>query len=80
MDDKELLIRQSVLLEAVIKKVDNIETKIDSINDDQIRQLDKAQGIMAEKVGRLEKIIYGAIAVIFAQSIAMIVLWIQRKS
>lgn len=80
MDDKELLIRQSVLLEAVIKKVDNIETKIDSINDDQIRQLDKAQGIMAEKVSRLEKIIYGAIAVIFAQAIGMIVLWIQRKN
>lgn len=80
MEDKELLIRQSVLLEAVIKKVDTIETKIDDINDDQIRQLDKSLGIIQEKVGRLEKIIYGAVAVIFAQTVAMIFLWIQHKN
>lgn len=80
MEDKELLIRQSVLLEAVIKKVDTIETKIDDINDDQIRQLDKSLGIIQEKVGRLEKIIYGSIAVIFAQTIALILIWIQHKN
>jgi tetrahydromethanopterin S-methyltransferase subunit G len=80
MDDKELLIRQSVLLEAVIKKVDSIETKIDLINDEQIRSLDKGQGILQEKVGRLENIIYGAVAVIFIQVVALIFLWIQRKS
>jgi len=80
MEDKELLIRQSVLLEAVIKKVDTIETKIDDINDDQIRQLDKSVGILQEKVNRLEKVIYGAIAVIFAQVIATIFLWIQHKN
>lgn len=80
MEDKELLIRQSVLLEAVVKKVDAIETKIDDINDDQIRQLDKSLGIVQEKVGRLEKVIYGAIAIIFAQTIALIFLWIQHKN
>lgn len=80
MEDKELLIRQSVLLEAVIKKVDIIENKIDDINDDQIRQLDKSLGIIQEKVGRLEKIIYGAIAVIFAQTIGIILIWIQHKN
>lgn len=79
MEDKELLIRQSVLLEAVIKKVDVIETKIDDINDDQIRQLDKSLGIIQEKVGRLEKIIYGAIAVIFSQTVALVILWLQKK-
>lgn len=79
MEDKELLIRQSVLLEAVIKKVDIIETKIDDINDDQIRQLDKSLGIIQEKVGRLEKIIYGAIAVIFSQTVALVILWLQKK-
>lgn len=79
MEDKELLIRQSVLLEAVVKKVDTIEVKIDNINDEQIRTLDKGQGILAEKVGRLEKIIYGAVAIIFAQTIALIFLWLQHK-
>lgn len=80
MEDKELLIRQSVLLEAVIKKVDVIENKIDDINDDQIRHLDKSLGIVQEKVGRLEKLLYGAIAIIFTQAIAVIFLWIQHKN
>lgn len=79
MEDKELLIRQSVLLEAVIKKVDAVESKIDSMNDDQIRKLDKGQGILDEKVGRLEKMLYGAAAIIFAQTIATIFLWLQHK-
>ena len=80
MEDKELLIRQSVLLEAVVKKVDNIETKIDNINDEQIRQLDKSQGILIEKVSRLEKIVYGLIALAIAQGIALISSWIQHKN
>lgn len=79
MEDKELLIRQSVLLEAVIKKVDVVENKIDSMNDDQIRKLDKGQGILDEKVGRLEKMLYGAAAIIFAQTIATLFLWLQHK-
>lgn len=79
MEDKELLIRQSVLLEAVIKKVDAVEGKIDNMNDDQIRKLDKGQGILDEKVGRLEKMLYGAAAIIFAQTIATIFLWLQHK-
>lgn len=79
MEDKELLIRQSVLLEAVVKKVDNIETKIDNINDEQIRTLDKGQGILVEKVQRLEKMLYGAAAIIFAQLVATIFLWLQHK-
>ena len=80
MDDKELLIRQSVLLEAVIKKVDVVESKIDSINDGQIREMDKSVGILKEKVDRMEKIIYGAAAAIFVELIALIALWIKRKN
>lgn len=80
MEDKELLIRLSVMLEAVVKKMDNIEIKVDNINDEKIRQLDKTAGITSEKVTRLEKIVYGAIALIFAQSIALVFLWIQRRN
>lgn len=80
MEDKELLIRQSVLLEAVVKKVDTIEVKIDNINDEQIRTLDKGQGILAEKVGRLEKIIYGFCAIVVAQALAIAFLWIQHRN
>lgn len=80
MEDKELLIRQSVLLEAVVKKVDSIEVKIDNMNEDQIRNLDKGQGILQEKVNRMEKMIYGAAAIIFAQLIATLFLWITRKN
>lgn len=80
MEDKELLIRQSVLLEAVVKKVDSIEIKIDNMNDEQIRSLDKGQGILEEKVNRMEKMLYGAAAIIFAQLIATLFLWITRKN
>lgn len=80
MEDKELLIRQSVLLEAVVKKVDTIEVKIDNINDEQIRTLDKGQGILVEKVSRLEKIIYGLIAIALTEGIAIISSWIQHKN
>jgi hypothetical protein len=79
MEDKELLIRQTVLLEQIGGKVNAIEAKVNAMNDGEVRELGTQQAVTKEKVSRLENIIYGAITVIFAQAIALIVLWIQKK-
>ena len=79
MDDKELLIRQTVLLEEIGKKVTAIEGKVNSLNDGEVRDLGTQQAVTKEKVARLENIIYGSIAVIFVQAVALIVLWLQKK-
>lgn len=79
MEDKELLIRQTVLLEEIGKKVGVIEGKVNSMNDGAVRELGTQQAVTKEKVSRLENIIYGAIAVIFAQVVGLIILWIQKK-
>lgn len=79
MEDKELLIRQTVLLEQIGSKVNAIEAKVNAMNDGEVRELGTQQAVTKEKVSRLENIIYGAITVIFAQAVALIVLWIQKK-
>ena len=79
MEDKELLIRQTVLLEEIGKKVTLIEGKVNTMNDGAVRDLGTQQAVTKEKVSRLESIIYGAIGVIFIQAVALIVLWIQKK-
>lgn len=79
MDDKELIIRQTVILEEISKKVAAIEGKVNNMNDGAVRDLGTQQAVTKEKVSRLENIIYGAIAVIFAQAVGIILLWIQKK-
>lgn len=80
MDDKELLMRTAILMEGLVKKVDSVESKIDSINDDQIRNLSEVQAVLKEKVSRMEKFVYGSATIIFVQIIAMIFLWIRQKN
>lgn len=80
MEDKELLIRQTVLLEQIGNKVTAIETKVNAMNDGEVRALGTQQAVTKEKVGRLENIIYGSIAVIFVQIIGLIFLWIQSSA
>lgn len=79
MEDKELLIRLTVLSEEITKKVTIIEGKVNGMNDTTIRELGTAQAVTKEKVSRLESIIYGTIAVIFIQIIALLALWLQKK-
>ena len=79
MDERELVIRQTVLLEEIGKKVTAIEGKVNLMNDGAVSDLKTQQAVTKEKVSRLESIIYGAIVVIFAQVIGLIFLWIQKK-
>ena len=79
MEDKELVIRQIVLLEEIGKRVNAIEGKIESMNNDKIQGIDKGLAITQEKVSRMEKIVYGALAVVLANLIGLIFLWMQKK-
>lgn len=79
MEEKEIQIRQIVLLEEVSKRVNVIEGKVDSMYNDKLHTLDKGLGITQDKVSRMEKIIYGAITVMIAQAIGLIFLYLQRK-
>jgi len=77
MEDKELLIRQTVLIEEIVKKVTIIEGRLNQLNDEEVRELATQQAVISEKVARLETIIYGALSIIFIQIVALIFLWIQ---
>jgi len=79
MEDKELLIRQTVLLEEIGKRMTAIESKLNQLNDEEVRELGTQQAVTKEKVSRLENIIYGAIGVLFVQIVALIFLWIQSS-
>lgn len=79
MEDKELLIRQTVLLEEIGKKVSAIEGKVNALNDGEVRELGTEQAVTKEKVRRLESIVYGALAAIFALVASVIKLWLQQK-
>lgn len=68
MDDRELLIRTSVLLEAALKKIETLESKVDGV------------GVLKEKVDRMEKTVFGALAAVFVEIIARIAIWIQQKN
>lgn len=68
MEDKELLIRQSVLLEEIGKKIDSMEKKIDSYP------------VYKEKTRRLENIVYGSVAFIIIQLVAELLWVLQHKN
>jgi cell division protein FtsL len=79
MDDKEILIRQSILMEEMGKRVIDMEGKVNKIYDIQIGITASELAVHKEKIGRLEKIVYGLITIIAVQVISIILLWIQPK-
>ena len=79
MEDKEIIIRQTVLMEEMGKRIINIEVKVDKINETQLGKTEARLAVSEEKVNRLERIVYGAVAFIIIELISIIMLWIQPK-
>lgn len=79
MEDKELLIRQIVLIEEMGKKVNAIEGAVTMMKDGHVVQTQSRLAVSEEKISRLEKIIYGSIATIIVQGFAILILWLQKK-
>lgn len=79
MDDKEILIRQTVLMEEMGKRIIDIEGKVDRINETHLGKTESRLAVSEEKVNRLEKLVYGAVAVIIVNLISIIFLWMQPK-
>ena len=78
MDDREILIRQTVLLEEIGKKVTAVETKVNSMNDGHVMKTESRLAVLEEKNDRLEKVVYGSIAIITVQLISLIFLWLRK--
>lgn len=78
MDDREILIRQTVLLEEIGKKVTAVETKVNGMNDGHVMKTESRLAVLEEKNTRLEKIVYGSIAVILGQALSLIILWLKK--
>jgi cell division protein FtsL len=78
-DDKEILIRQTILMEEMGKRVVDMEAKVNKIYDTQIGVTASELAVNKEKISRLEKIVYGAIAFIIVNLVSLVVLWIQQK-
>lgn len=74
-----MLIRQSVLLEQIVKKIDELEGTVRVLRDTQLSKTESRLAVSEEKVNRLEKIVYGSLAVILINLVSMILLWIQQK-
>lgn len=78
MEDRELTIRQTVILEQIVKKVDEIERKVNGLNDVYVMKTESRLAVLEEKNGRLEKIVYGFIALVLTQGISLIILWLKK--
>lgn len=80
MDDREILIRSTVLMEGFATKLDSIEKKVDRMSEDNVRKLEQEVAIQKEKLTRMEKIVYGTVAAIIANLIGIVFIWITRKN
>lgn len=78
MDDKEILIRQSVLLEKIGEKVNAIENKVNLMNDGHVMKTESRLAVSEEKTAKLEKIVYGALGIIFIEMLSIVVLWLKK--
>lgn len=79
MEDKEILIRQSVLLEKIGEKVNMIEASVNAMKDGHIMKTESRCAVMEEKIGRMEKIIYTLGALLAGTIISSVTLWIQKN-
>lgn len=77
MDDKEILIRQTVLMETMSKQITVMGDDLKDLKENSNGHTTRT-AVLEEKVSRLEKIVYGAIAVIAAQFVSIIILWLQK--
>ena len=80
MEDKqqEQLIRLSVMLEELVRKVNIVSDKIDAINNIHIRETDSRLAVYEDKVKRLEYIIYGVITITVGQAIGLLTMIIKN--
>lgn len=67
----------TILLEQVSKKVDLIGDKVERMKDGQIAAATTDIAVLQEKTNRIEKIVYGACAVIFVETIGLILSFIK---
>jgi hypothetical protein len=77
MEDKEILIRQTVLMETMSKQITAMGEDIKEMKENSNGHSTKT-AVLEEKVTRLEKIVYGALGVIIAQIISIVILWLQK--
>lgn len=77
MEDKEILIRQTVLMETMSKQITVMGDDLKDLKENSNGHTTRT-AVLEEKVSRLEKIVYGAIAVIAAQFVSIIILWLQK--
>lgn len=72
MDEKENLIRVTIILEQLAKKVDAIQVSIDRIENEFIVKATSEAAVINTKVDRLEKIVFGTIGVLAVEVIVLI--------
>lgn len=78
MDDKELLLKVSFMVEQQTLEINKISRKVDGIQDKHITDTNSNIAVLKEKVGRLEKVVYGTVAIIITQLIAIVFLWLKN--
>lgn len=72
MDERENLIRVTIILEQLAKKVDAIQVSIDRIENEFIVKATAEAAVSSTKVNRLENIVYGTIGVVAVELIVII--------
>lgn len=78
MDDREILIRQTVLIEEISKKISVIENNVNAMKDGHIRETESRMAVQEEKMTRLEKIVYGAVALIIIQGFGLLMQFLKK--
>lgn len=72
MDERENLIRVTIILEQLAKKVDAIQVSMDRIENEFIVKATAEAAVASTKVDRLEKIVFGTIGVLAVEVIVLI--------
>lgn len=78
MDERENLIRVTIILEQLAKKVDAIQVSINRIENEFIVKTTAETAVLDTKVSRLEKITYGAMGALAIEALGIVFLMFEK--
>lgn len=76
-EETKLLVEVSTRLNEMAKTMEMVSKKMDLLQSDHVTNITSRMAVSEEKVSRLEKIVYGLIALAAAQAIAILFQYIN---
>lgn len=77
-NETKLLIEVNSEVKNITKTMTALADKMDRLQEEFVTQITSRMAVAEEKIGRMEKIIYGLIAIVSAEGIALIFKYIMH--